>query len=1238
MNKTENKNKNFKIGKNKNKLVKNENKIVKNENEIGLLGSPAPTVHWVSDQVAKIQSVTPDEINLNGYLCPRNFADPYIMSALADPGAGSSYLLLPESMHDSIPIERVLSDMSVRFADHSQQRVHHRFVGTISLTALDSETVFELHDINLFVIPVPSSSGVPSGLQVILGRDLINAFKLDIYNAKRAMIGDVCLFDGDAVNGADLFPLEFTDPVHHLVHLNSPDEGDEVSPPLPISFREEPLAPFGRAHIAIPWRDAKMRPPRQEACARVRDRVCTQRLTSQELALYEEARNVMVDGGYAEVLTSEQAQLAEHFIPARPVFKSSSVSTKCRICLSAIAINRSCFPGPQSGDSLQCCLLKFRSFEWVAIFDLDKAFWQVKYEPDCKPWFCTWIAGTPIRFSSMIFGSNFSPSGLESTLRHIYDAAITRLTGTADYATDEPPRPDSVSVKNYVDDYHSGNRTSPSALIVQTNWYRWFLCQFGFPSSKLASNVNVEGFSSPTVQSYLGYKWDTASDTLAIKAVEDFVIPARLTLRDVVSCLARFFDPLGINLGIQLQARIIVRASFEERKAMAQLPSRGLDGWNFIVSDCIRESIVRWQSQLSQACLHVPRFIDTEEVHIFVDGSQVAWVYEIYDRHGTFVTSRGGLAGTRQTIPQIELVSVFHALTDWEVLHESIGSHTRLVTVYSDSECTVHRLRRPSSKLPKFEWTRICKIRNIIRNSAHDISVTHLPGCLNAADFHTRPGLSTVRPTIDWPTILMYRDSTDTVRFCKEDALSDLELCTEEAFDEVHMILRSEARRNRADTLETAPPALIPVIAPSLPTDGDPPDRDPSLNRIDSIRQHHIHFKEIFDTWSGEQSIDHLGLRRIDNKIPLHDGDSTIVDLITQIHAKLHQGIHGTTAALNRDFRFSHMHKLVKRVVQECAICQRSRTTRTVRSSTGNAEWITNVSQIPVGSVCGIDIATVEKIRPDCPSCFITVTCITTKWIRCAALCTQVSEEVVSALSTLFDNTFYPKLLICDNASNFRSHLFKKFAVTHGMRLAHIPAYASPLGGWYERSHRAVFTGLRALCVTQPSKNWSELLSQSVLMANSRPYDDDRDVEVCPLHLVYPGSDPVPHALPSTTDQEIANLAGVAHLLRPITDLAELQSKLKIKTTKLLRKYEAIFRDKRYATRLRMQKFNQKHEFLLNSYVRVFRPCAVKTSAQWSIPRKIVEIPSPSTRTILKEDGTTTLEWIGNLSPAGSVP
>ena len=357
--------------------------------------------------------------------------------------------------------------------------------------------------------------------------------------------------------------------------------------------------------------------------------------------------------------------------------------------------------------------------------------------------------------------------------------------------------------------------------------------------------------------------------------------------------------------------------------------------------------------------------------------------------------------------------------------------------------------------------------------------------------------------------------------------------------------------------------------------------------------------------------------------------------MIKRSHSDAHFGINAT---FNRYKQLGFpnqkgIRKKIKNMINECHICQRTRTARAIRTNVGEAEWLGEIDSLVGGTIVGIDIMTVEPKRESNYAACIVVTCAATKWIRTAAIKTELAQEVVEQLEQIFLVTNFPRIIISDGGGCFRSRKYQIFCAKYDIHICMLPPHASAYAGWYEASNGGLQNVLKSLIAESPMKDWNMLLQRATHICNSRPYELGDDAFLCPLDLIYNGNNWFNQSPPS--NEELLKKAHVAHLAHPnIAGLHANHEKGKLKQKKLMKKYEELWKRKRQNVRRKLikQGRNKQQDGLeVGKYARVFRPTLNKLEIRWSEPRLIVEKPSAATRIVKKDDGTTSLEYIVNL-------
>ncbi len=868
----------------------------------------------------------------------------------------------------------------------------------------------------------------------------------------------------------------------------------------------------------------------------------------------------------------DQNQKVGHYIGIRPVFDTKRKSTKCRLCLDATELNKFTFPGPQRGTTNIQILLQFRCAPYCATFDLQKAFWQVKIYDDDHKYFSTIVAGNFLQFTRLIFGANFSPAALQTALGMIH-SFIKLHDSTVN--TGEPTRP-SILEDDVMWTHYVDDflvwAEDKETLITKVQWSRWFLQQYGFPSDKVEFS---DGNQEET--KFLGYRWNPGTDRITVKLPEwGSNKGMKLSKKFVLGETMKLYDPLGVFLRLQIAGRCLVRDMCKDDVNVTEITER-LNRW--------RDYTTR---QLTLAQGKIPRHVKGEKLVIICDASTVAWAAISYvmdsEEQFHFLFARGGLVRPTWTIPRAELHALVEAVQMLSRLPLEKLKVSKII-IMTDNEPNVSRLRNVGNDrfLKTFELTRVEGIRAAVHRYTAlmqiPISVRTVPGVLNPADAPTRPWPLEWEDFDHWHELAREFHRPEVWEYTGNETLK---LHT----DIVHyMNLRSnqtQITKNPNNDQETTNPEKISETQKITIT-------DPEKRR------------EIIHT----------------NHLPHHYGITTTYRLIRRTH------------------QWKGMHNDVTKFVKRCEVCSEVRVSRTLQAALGHyPKWENTVNTLGIGSVLGVDVCVMSDL-PEYTG-FLTITCAVSKWIRVLPLPTQRADDICHPLEELLLSTLIPRVVISDGAASFKGKTFtmfcRKWAITHLVFPPHAPTYH----GWVERPHKQILDQLRLLQVEFPSRSWVELLPLAQYLVNTRPYDPDDPVGLCPLHLVFNGS--LNHDDREAT-LEVLRFSGLDHMVyEPKDAYAKRGEKLRRKQEELTNRYLKIFRDRRTFTQEKLKKqlkrnSAQQPQFPVGSMVKVYRPKTSKIACTYTGPFEVIDVPSAATRRVKRADGRTTLEYVVNLIP-----
>ncbi|XP_052849035.1 uncharacterized protein LOC128260253 [Drosophila gunungcola] len=250
-------------------------------------------------------------------------------------------------------------------------------------------------------------------------------------------------------------------------------------------------------------------------------------------------------------------------------------------------------------------------------------------------------------------------------------------------------------------------------------------------SSRISeATLTSEGKGFHSTAKVLGIHWDPKQDTLSFKVC--LSSNPKNSKRQVLSDVARIFDPLGVLSPVVVQFKIL----FQELWLLdlcwdTELPPKVAEWWNKCRNDL---------NALQE--LRMPRFIDNKENHIelhgFSDASIKAYSAVVYSRlvrsNGTVSVSL--IAGKttvaplkQQSLPRLELCGALLLINQNALQHKDIVIHA-----WCDSTIVLAWLSHPPSKLKTFVANRTTEILDTIPRNAWN----HVNTKENPADCATR--------------------------------------------------------------------------------------------------------------------------------------------------------------------------------------------------------------------------------------------------------------------------------------------------------------------------------------------------------------------------------------------------------------------------------------------------------------------------------------------------------------------
>jgi hypothetical protein len=539
-----------------------------------------------------------------------------------------------------------------------------------------------------------------------------------------------------------------------------PEDRDEIM----RIFKKNITFIEGRYQIGIPFNERIKELPTNFRQAKARLAGLIKKLKQMDLVQkYDDIiKEQEKDGIIERVHDPSQASGPIHYLPHKAVIRMDKATTKIRIVMdpsakpkgmqNAPSLNDCIYPGPLLLKELVGILLRFRTMNEVILADIQKAFLQIavrEQDRDCTRflWFenpetidpneIYQIKNIVYRFTRVSFGLTVSPFLLSATIREhlsLYDTKLAELIDKDLYM-------DNILIN--VDEMKKGETKPPTIeeickqakeiFQVAGMNLREFFCSKPeaieqFPSEELAQNQ----FETKL----LGIKWNVHSERLIFTWP---VFIGKITKRNCLSQIAKFYDPLGLSSPALLPAKLFMRKVFE-----ANL------NWDDELNESFqfdwKEIMTTWRTYHGNPCqIDFPRFIgkiEKAQFHCFTDASGLGLGIAIYARipnqskaecnliFAKSLIKPAKISANNETIPKMELQAITLGVKAIKFVQKQMESKNEQFTLWTDSLCSIERLKN-FKKYDRFVKNRLEKIRG-------NFVIKHIAGKTNPADIASR--------------------------------------------------------------------------------------------------------------------------------------------------------------------------------------------------------------------------------------------------------------------------------------------------------------------------------------------------------------------------------------------------------------------------------------------------------------------------------------------------------------------
>lgn len=459
-----------------------------------------------------------------------------------------------------------------------------------------------------------------------------------------------------------------------------------------------------------------------------------ERRLQKNTQLYEEYKKFISEFltlGHAHYVNPQPTE--GYYMPHHAVFKAESSSTKLRVVFNAssktstgVSLNDVMLVGPVVQPDLISVILRFRSFQYAITADITKMYRQVNVKSKYQPLQRILWRNNPnedikcLQLSTVTYG----------TASASFLATRTLLQLVRDEGERFPLASQALEENSYVDDVLTGANDLHVAKCLQVELVN--LLQKGCfvlhkwcsnseeilvnvpPEKRELGNVNLAG-NADAIKT-LGLIWEPRTDVFRISfSIDEFRLGG--TKREILSCIARIFDPIGFVAPVTVYAKIVMQMIWKEN-----LP------WD----DTAPEEILRlWRPFFKRLetlkeikiprCILGSKLINIQ-LHGFADASTKAYGACVYIRttksNGTISTNlvcaKSKVAPLKPaTLPRLELCAAVLLSRLVQKVRLSFNSLTFDTHLWSDSTIALCWIKSDPARWHVFVANRVAEIQDL---------------------------------------------------------------------------------------------------------------------------------------------------------------------------------------------------------------------------------------------------------------------------------------------------------------------------------------------------------------------------------------------------------------------------------------------------------------------------------------------------------------------------------------------
>lgn len=423
--------------------------------------------------------------------------------------------------------------------------------------------------------------------------------------------------------------------------------------------------------------------------------------------------NHMEETTSSEIFSNDTVR--SFYLPHHAVLLPDSKTTKVRVVFNAsrktksgFSLNDVLYMGSTLQSDLIGIILNWRTYEYVFSGDIQQMYRQILIHPDDRPFQRILYQNSPqepvkdYQLKTVTFGVNCAPFLAIRTLHRLAFDSEKEFSKAAYILRNEA----------YVDDILSGGHSVEEALQSQNE----LLCTLksaGFVLKKNTSNdsrllshlapddlydSNLLRFYDTSSTKTLGIHWNALMDSFTY-SFSTTPVSAKATKRQVLSSVAKLFDPTGWLSPVIIRSKILIQQLWLEGSDWDEPISPDSQSyWNLLLQDLLGVENIR-----------IPRWInfrpsDNVQIHGFCDASTQAYCATIYVRVQTaksVVFSNLLVAKSKVSpiqpvrLPRLELCGAVTLARLVSYVLNTLNFCKSEITLWSDSSIVLGWLSKP---------------------------------------------------------------------------------------------------------------------------------------------------------------------------------------------------------------------------------------------------------------------------------------------------------------------------------------------------------------------------------------------------------------------------------------------------------------------------------------------------------------------------------------------------------------